>query len=421
MAGIELQPSNLWSLLSKQRIFPRGASCYTIEGIAGPDKDGSVYAIVNYKYGDNVTGGVLKLDMKNRRIQWLHKVTGTGSGLTNWEIIEGSNGRGYVLSRSCSSEYGSVFVVSGDGTKLYFLKVDMVRHDVGEKPVPVRNTLYEYDTTTGIERSVAYVPNFFLDGFFVSPDGSKLLVPNHSDEQGDSVGQVYDLKNGKVHSLTSPAIHWRWPSMCFSNDGNHIVITHRDDKLDATAMVFNANTGRPLFSEDKVIHRSSEVQVEGDISSSCVAPIPGGYLFAFSDGFVKTDENLNQVEYMPLDSKDIRFRAPLFFMLDAQCRFGLVVWESTRTYCYVDFEEHTYCDDIRTFGTDGDNDNTYQVILLSRDGSKLYTDYTWSWNCRDDTAVWEVPLSGLPMKPFAAPKPAEPEFDWSMFFNEGDN
>lgn len=410
MADIELQPSNLWSLLSKQHIFPRGASSYTIKGIAGPDKDGSVYAIVNYDKNDgNVAGGVLKLDMKNRRIQWLHKVT--GSGLTNWEMIEGSNGRGYVLSRSCSSESGSVFVVSGDGTKLYFLKVDMVRHDVWEEPVPVRNILCEYDAITGIERSVAHVPNFFLDGFFVSPDGSKLLVPHHSDEQGDSVGQVYDLKNGKVHSLASSAIHWQGrTSMCFSNDGNHIVITHRD-KSDATAMVFNANTGRPLFSEDKVIHRGGNL-------SSCVAPIPGGYLFAFSDGFVKTDENLNQVEYMPLDSKD-GHRVPLFFMLDAQCRFGLVVWKLTRTYCYVDFEEHTYCDDILTFGTDGDNDNTRQVILLSRDGSKLYTDYTWSWNCHDDTAVWEVPLSGLPMKPFAAPKPAEPaepEFDWSMFF-----
>ena len=410
MADIELQPSNLWSLLSKQGTFPQGASRYTIEGIAGPDKDGSVYAIVNYdKDDDNVAGGVLKLDVKNRRIQWLHKVA--GSSPTNWETIEGSNGRGYILSRDCSSEYGSVFVVSGDGTKLYFLKVDMVRHDVWEEPVPVRNTLYEYDTITGIERSVARVPDFFRDGFFVSPDGSKLLVPHHSDEQGNSVGQVYDLKNGKVHSLASSAIHWQGrTSMCFSNDGNHIVITHRD-KSDATAMVFNANTGRPLFSENKVIHRGTNL--------SCVAPIPGGYLFAFSDGFVKTDENLNQVEYMPLDESKYGHHEPLFFMLDAQCRFGLVVWKSTRTYCYVDFEEHTYCDDIVTFGSDGDNDNTRQVILFSRDGSKLYTDYTWFRYEHD--AVWEAPLSGFPMKPFAAPKPAEPEFDWSMFFNEGDN
>lgn len=411
MADIKLQASRL---LSKQRTFPQ-ADYYEIKGIAGPDKDGSVYAIVDYEENienANVADRVLKLDMKNRRIQWLHKVTGS---LTNWEEIDGNNGRGY-RSRHYSSDSGSVFVVSGDGTKLYFLTTDMETDEDVEKPV--RNTLYEYDTITGMERSVAHVPEFFRYGFFVSPDGSKLLVPHHSDEQGDSVGQVYDLKNGKVHSLASSASHWWWrTSMCFSNDGNRIVITRRDTSGDTyeAAMVFNADTGRPLFSEDKVIHRSSEVQVKLGISSSCVAPIPSGYLFAFSDGFVRTDENLNRVEYMPLDSEDARAprcRAPRFFMLDAQCRFGLVVWD--KNYCYVDFEEHTYCDDIPAlFDSDG------QVILFSRDGSKLYSDFNGHSDWSDDP-VWEVPLSGLPMKPFAAPKPAEPEFDWSVF-NEGDN
>lgn len=412
MADIRLQASDLLSLLSKQRTFPRGTCRHVIKGIAGPDKDGSVYAIVHYFQGHDVesadsyvAGGVLKLDMKNRRIQWLHKVTGS-------LIINGYGGWPSTGPAPHFSEDGSVFVVSGDGTKLYFLTTDMeIEENKCEKPV--RSTLYEYDTITGIERSVAHVPNFFRYGFFVSPDGSKLLVPHHEDEQGDSVGQVYDLKNGKVHSLASSASHWcRWykSSMCFSNDGNRIVFTCKNISGDyAAAMVFNANTGRPLFSEDKVIHRGSEVQVEGDISSSCVAPITGGYLFAFSDGFVKTDENLNQVEYMPLGSKDIRSREPLFFMLDAQCRFGLVAWNEA--YCYVDFEEHTYCDDIPTFGSD--NYNSAWMILFSRDGSKLYSDFKVN--------VWEVPLSGLPMKPFAAPKPAEPEFDWSMFFNEGDN
>lgn len=417
MSDVKLQASRL---LSKQCTFPR-ADSYEIKGIAGPDKDGSVYAIVNYEENDenaniNVADRVLKLDMKNRRIQWLHKVTGS---LTNWEEIDGRD-----VSR-CSSKSGSAFVVSGDGTKLYFLTTDMEIDDKYEKPV--RNTLYEYDTITGIERSVAHVPDFFRYGFFVSPDGSKLLVPHHNDEQGDSVGQVYDLKNGKVHSLARSV--WDWDdttSMCFSNDGNRIVITRRDTSDDTyeAAMVFNTDTGRPLFSEDKVIHRSSEVQVEdgtsaschGGISSSCVAPIPGGYLFAFSDGFVKTDENLNQVEYMPLDGKDMmKVRAPCFFMLDAQCRFGLVAWDEN--YCYVDFEEHTYCDDITTLFS-SNNYSGEQVILFSRDGSKLYSDFRW-WHSDDDT-VWEVPLSGLPMKPFAAPKPAEPEFDWSVF-NEGDN
>lgn len=413
MADIKLQASRL---LSKQRTFPRADSC-TIKGIAGPDKDGSVYAIVDYQENDenansDVADRVLKLDMKNRRIQWLHKVTGS---LTNWEEIVGSNGRGGYPNGHCSSKQsGSDFVVSGDGTKLYFLTTDMeIEENKDEKPV--RTTLYEYDTITGIERSVAHVPDFFRYGFFVSPDGSKLLVPHHSDEQGNSVGQVYDLKNGKVHSLASSNSHWDWrTSMCFSNDGNRIVITRRDTSDDTyeAAMVFNANTGRPLFSEDKVIHRGSEAQVEGGISASCVAPIPGGYLFAFSDGFVKTDENLNQVEYMPLDGKDqIKNRAPWFFMLDAQCRFGLVAWD--KNYCYVDFEEHTYCDDIHTFGSDDNLGD--KVILFSRDGSKLYSDYQDDWLSDDDT-VWEVPLSGLPMKPFAAPKPAEPEFDWSMFF-----
>lgn len=193
--------------------------------------------------------------------------------------------------------------------------------------------------------------------------------------------------------------------MCFSNDGNRIVIARTRIPGYEEAMVFNANTGRPLFSEDKVIHRDSEAPAEYVIWSSSVAPIPGGYLFAFSDGFVKTDENLNQVEYMPLDGKD-KTRSSRFFMLDDQCRFGLVAWDSG-TYCYVDFEEHTYCDGIPSAG---------DSILFSRDGSKLYSDW---WDGDDDT-VWEVSLSGLPMKPFAAPKPAEPEFDWSVF-NEGDN
>ena len=85
MSDIKLQASRL---LSKQCTFPR-ADSYEIKGIAGPDKDGSVYAIVNYEENDenaniNVADRVLKLDMKNRRIQWLHKVTGS---LTNWEEI----------------------------------------------------------------------------------------------------------------------------------------------------------------------------------------------------------------------------------------------------------------------------------------------------------------------------------------------
>ncbi|WP_346682283.1 hypothetical protein [Bifidobacterium pullorum] len=418
MADIKLQASRL---LSKQHNFPR-ASYYEIKRIAGPDKDGSVYAIVDYHEDKNantyVTDRVLKLDMKNRRIQWLHKVTGS---LTNWEEIVG---RGV----SFPAKSGSPFVVSGDGTKLYFLTTDM-EIDENRYEKPVRNTLYEYDTITGIERSVAHVPDFFGYGFFVSPDGSKLLVPHHNDEQGDSVGQVYDLKNGKVHSLACSVWDWYYTtSMCFSNDGNRIVITRRetsDDTYEA-AMVFNADTGLPLLSEDKVIHRSSEVQLEdgtsaachGGISSSCVAPIPGGYLFAFSDGFVKTDENLNQVEYMQLDGKDMmKVRAPSFFMLDAQCRFGLVAWFDN--FCYVDFEEHTYCDDITLF--DCKNYGGEQVILFSRDGSKLYSDFSYGdrWHGDGDT-VWEGSLSGLPMKPFAAPKPAEPEFDWSVF-NEGDN
>lgn len=413
MADIKLQVSRL---LSKQRTFPR-AYGYEIKGIAGPDKDGSVYAIVNYQEDENANGNVadriLKLDMKNRRIQWLHKVTGS---LTNWEEINGSRYDSVYPSRS-----GSAFVVSSDGTKLYFLTTDRENDEKNDNyGEPVRNTLYEYDTITGIERSVAHVPDFFMHGFFVSPDGSKLLVHHEDEQQEDSVGQVYDLKNGKVHSLTSPDSYW-WhcTSMCFSNDGNRIVITRRDTSGDTyeAAMVFNANTGRPL--EDKVIHRDSDIQLTDGISSSCVAPILGGYLFAFSDGFVKTDENLNQVEYMPLDSKHMGGRVPMSFMLDAQCRLGLVTWDLSR-YCYVDFEGHTYCDDIPPFGSDCEiSDGT---ILFSRDGSKLYSDFNdFNFNrLRDDDTVWEAPLSGLPMKPFAAPKPAEPEFDWSVF-NEGDN
>lgn len=403
MADIKLQAS---PLLSKHT-FPGGSS--SIKGIAGPDKDGSVYVIVDYQEKDAhtisyVADRVLKLDVKNRRIQWLHKVTGS---LTNWEQIDDNNGRGYIGGEG--PWHGSVFVVSGDGTKLYFLTTDMkIKEDCFKRFEPARNTLYEYDTITGIERSVAHVPDFFLDGFFVSPDGSKLLVPHHKDEQEDSAGHVYDLKNGKVHSLASSGSQgWSQTSMCFSNDGNRIVITNSDYFEGETAMVFNANTGRPLFSENKVIHRDSSY-------GSRVAPIPGGYLFALSDGFVKTDENLNQVEYMPLDSKD-KVHSPRYFMLDAQCRFGLVVWSQSRTYCYVDFEEHTYCDDIPTFGSD--NYSGKQTILLSRDGSKLYSDFHQPGV---DGDVWEAPLSAFPMKPFAAPKPAEPEFDWSVF-NEGDN
>lgn len=96
MADIKLQTSDLLSLLSIQRTFPRADSydSYMIKGIAGPDKDGSVYAVVHYyqkkdtleyDYSD-VADRILKLDMKNRRIQWVHKVTGS-------LIIDGGNGR----------------------------------------------------------------------------------------------------------------------------------------------------------------------------------------------------------------------------------------------------------------------------------------------------------------------------------------